>query len=116
MESLDAVLNLPDCVRIYKTKFLYLRITNQTSALVRALTNHSLTYHKPKIKFSSLFIKLLHPESRITNAQTTVAQKPHIAVRQERDVIVPALIFCFFCIKTKENKKKNDLENKMPKL
>ena len=76
--------------------------------MVRALKNLSLTYHKPK-KNPQPFITLLHPESRITNAQATVVQKPNIAVRQERDVIVPALIFCFFCIKTKENKRKKEL-------
>ena len=35
-------------------------------------------------------------------AEATVAQLLSKAVRQERAVIVPALTFCFFCVKTKE--------------
>jgi hypothetical protein len=33
------------------------------------------------------------PKSRITNAEATVVQPMHIAVRQERAVFVPALTF-----------------------
>ncbi len=52
------------------------------------------------------FIKQFASKSRITNAEATVVQLMHIAVRQERAVIVPALTFLLlFASRQKVNNK-----------